>query len=68
MPSAKDIAVEVEKRLLDPDFVQKFAKIFLTRDDIIPNTFPNTDPNNTHITPRGVATEIGNEFSRIVKP
>jgi hypothetical protein len=68
MPSTREIANEIEKRLLDPDFVQKFAAIFMSRDGIVPNTFPHTDPKNTHLTLRGVAVETGNEFSRIAKP
>jgi hypothetical protein len=68
MPLSESDIDKIQKSLLEPDFVQKFAEVFMSRDGIVPNTFPHTDPKNTHLTLRGVAVETGNEFSRIAKP
>jgi hypothetical protein len=65
MPTTKEIADAVAKELLSSDFVHQFAEKFLNQDGIIPNSFPGTDPANTHLTPRGVAVETGEEFKRL---
>lgn len=68
MPLSESDLDKLEARLLSDDFVQRFAEKFLSRDNIIKNTFPGTSADNTHLTPRGVAVEIGEEFTRLRQP